>query len=192
MAKILVLTGHPRSDSLCGALAARCADGARAAGHDVRARALAAIPIDLAPPDYAAKDRPPAAWVAAFQADIAWADHWVIVAPLWWGGLPAALEALIDRVLLPGFAFRYHARGLGWDRLLAGRSARVILTMDTPPFVLRWLWGWPIVRRLRRQILGFCGFAPVAATLFGPVKTSSPATRDRWLAAAEAIGRAGG
>lgn len=189
MAQILVLTGHPRRDSLCAALAARYAFGARAAGHEVRTAALADLPIDLVAPDYHAPSADQPAWIAAVQADIAWCDHWVIVAPLWWGGVPAALKALIDRTLLPGFAFRYRPQGLGWDKLLTGRSARVMLTMDTPPWVLRWLWGWPIVRQFRTQILGFCGFAPVGVTLFGPVKTSDAAKRAQWLDQAEALGR---
>ena len=189
MTRVLVLTGHPRRESLCAALADSLARGAEASGHDVRRLALADLPVDLTPPDYAAVDAPPAPWVAEVQAAIADCEVLVIVAPLWWGALPAALDALLERVLLPGFAFRYHSRGLGWDRLLTGRRARLILTTDSPPWYLRWVLGWPLVRRLRRQVLGFCGIAPTAVTLFGPVKTSDASTRDRWLATAEALGR---
>jgi putative NADPH-quinone reductase len=189
MAKVLILTGHPRPDSLCAALAGRYAEAARAGGHEVRERSLATTAVDLEPPDYRRRDESPADWVREAQADLTWCDHLVIVAPMWWGGLPAGLEAWLDRVLLPGFAFRWHRTGMGWDRLLKGRSARVILTMDTPPLVLRWLWGRPILRRLKTQVLGFCGFAPVRFTTFGVVKTSTPETRAKWLAEAESLGR---
>lgn len=189
MTRVLVLTGHPRRESLCAALADSLARGAEASGHGVRRLALADLPVDPTPPDYAARDAPPAPWVAEVQAAIADCEVLVIVAPLWWGALPAALDALFERVLLPGFAFRYHSRGLGWDRLLTGRRARLILTTDSPPWYLLWVLGWPLVRRLRRQVLGFCGIAPTAVTLFGPVKTSDASTRDRWLATAEALGR---
>lgn len=60
-------------------------------------------------------------------------DHLVVGFPLWWGAEPALLKGLLDRVLLPGFAFKYHRSNVWWDRLLAGRSADVIVTMDTPP-----------------------------------------------------------
>ncbi|NLH82173.1 MAG: NAD(P)H-dependent oxidoreductase [Phyllobacteriaceae bacterium] len=190
MARILVLDGHPRQGSLSAALAERYAAAARATGHDLRTLALADLPVGVTPPDH----RPtggaePAPWVAAVQADLAWAEHLVIVAPMWWGSLPSALDALIEQVFLPGFAFRHHETDPWWDRLLTGRSARVILTMDTPPWVLRWLWRDPIGNRLRRQVLGFVGFAPIAITRFGPVRTSTPARREGWLATVESLGR---
>ncbi len=192
MTRILVLTGHPRSESFCAALAARYGEAATAAGHEVRARSLAEIPADLVAPDYRGEPAALPVWVTDLQADLAWCEHWVIVAPMWWGGLPAGLEAIFDRVLLPGFAFRYHREGLGWDRLMTGRSARVILTMDTPPWVLRWLWGRPILRRLETQVLGFCGFKPVRFSTFGVVRKSTAEQRAGWLAEAEALGRTGG
>jgi len=191
MSRIFVLVGHPRRDAFAAALAARYVEGARAAGHEVRVTSLADLPVGLVTPDYKAGDEARAAWVGDVQAAIEACEHWVIVAPLWWGSVPAALDALLEQVLLPGFAFRYRAGGLGWDRLLAGRSARVILTMDTPPWYLRWFLGRPVVRRLKAQVLGFCGIAPVEFTLLGSVKTSSPATREGWLAQVAALGRRG-
>ncbi len=189
MTRILVLVGHPRAESLCAGLAERYAAGAKAAGHELRLRSLGEVAPDLVAPDYRRGGAPLPAWVTDLQADLAWCEHWVIVAPMWWGGLPAGLEAVFDRVLLPGFAFRYHDRGLGWDRLMTGRSARVILTMDTPPWVLRWLWGRPILRRLKTQVLGFCGFAPVRFTTLGVVRRSTAEQRAAWLAQVEALGR---
>ncbi|MGE4323484.1 MAG: NAD(P)H-dependent oxidoreductase [Sphingobium sp.] len=97
-------------------------------------------------------------------------DHLVIGFPMWWGGEPALLKGLIDRVLLPGAAFRYHADDPFWDRLLAGRSADAIITMDTPGFYLRLAYGNPVTRRWRGQILGFCGFKPVRIARFGPIR----------------------
>ncbi|MBS88229.1 oxidoreductase [Sphingobium sp. GW456-12-10-14-TSB1] len=103
-------------------------------------------------------------------AAIAACDHLVVAFPMWWGSEPAQLKGLIDRVLLPGFAFRYHRDNPLWDRLLAGRSADVLITTDTPSWYLRWAYGNPVVRRWRGQILGFCGFKPLRITKFGPVR----------------------
>lgn len=103
-------------------------------------------------------------------AAIAACDHLVVGFPMWWGSEPAQLKGLVDRVLLPGFAFRYHRHDPFWDRLLAGRSADAIITTDTPSWYLRFAYGNPVVRRWRGQILGFCGFKPVRILKLGPTR----------------------
>ncbi len=101
-------------------------------------------------------------------------DHLVVAFPMWWGAEPAELKGLIDRVLLPKFAFAYHVGDPWWDKLMQGRSADCIATMDTPPFVLRWYYGNPLIRRWKGQVLGFCGFAPVRMLALGPVGENTP------------------
>lgn len=187
MSRILVLIGHPHPSSFCAALAETYCEGARLQGHEVRRLGLWQVEIDLTAPEYSSGGAP-AAWVSEAQAQIAWCEHIVIVTPMWWGGVPAAFKAFLDRVLLPGFAFKYHASGLGWDKLLAGRSARLIVTCDTPPLIFRWIFGQPLVRQFKTQILGFCGFSPVNTTVFGPIKTSSAEKRERWLRIVRGLG----
>ena len=100
-------------------------------------------------------------------------DHLVIAFPMWWGAEPAELKGLLDRMLLPGFAFAYHEDDPWWDKLLQGRSADVIITMDTPPLFLRFMYGNSIIHRWKKQVLGFVGFKPVRVAPFGPVKDGS-------------------
>ncbi|WP_117195253.1 NAD(P)H-dependent oxidoreductase [Rhizobium terrae] len=108
-------------------------------------------------------------------------DHLVVGFPLWWGAEPAALKGLMDRLLLPGFSFRYHREDVFWDRLLAGRSADVIITMDTPPWYLRWIYGDPVIRRLKHQVLGFCGFKPLRFLKLGVTRRGGAARQlDAW------------
>ncbi|MDN3645515.1 NAD(P)H-dependent oxidoreductase [Pontixanthobacter aestiaquae] len=95
-------------------------------------------------------------------------DHLVVAFPMWWGSEPAELKGLLDRVLLPGFAFAYHDDDPWWDKLMEGRSADVIATMDTPPIFLRLIYGNPLVKRWKKQVLGFCGFKPVRFLACGP------------------------
>jgi putative NADPH-quinone reductase len=102
--------------------------------------------------------------------------------------MPALQKGFIDRVILPGFAFKYHEGKLLWDKLLKGRSARLLVTMDTPPLWYRWVIGRPGHNQMRHSVLGFCGVKPVRVTQFGVVKKSSPATREKWLATARTLG----
>jgi NAD(P)H dehydrogenase (quinone) len=104
-------------------------------------------------------------------------DHLVVGFPLWWGAEPALVKGLVDRVLLPGFAFNYRRESVWWDRLLAGRSADVIATMDTPPWFLRLVYGDPVMRRWRSQILGFCGVKPIRQYRFGPTRRGEARNR---------------
>jgi NAD(P)H dehydrogenase (quinone) len=97
-------------------------------------------------------------------------DHLVIAFPMWWGAEPAMLKGLLDRLFLPGFTFAYHDQDTFWDRHMAGRSADVIITMDTPPFFLWLAYGNAIIRRWKGQVLGFAGFKPVRILPLGQVK----------------------
>ena len=121
---------------------------------------------------------------------VGWADHLVFVFPTWWGTMPAALKGFLDRVLLPGFAFEEHEDGPGWSKLLTGKSAHLLTTMDTPPWVYRWIYKSPGLNGIARATLGFCGIAPVRRSIFGPVKGSDPQRRALWLEAARRHGSA--
>ncbi len=98
------------------------------------------------------------------------ADHVVFVFPMWWGAEPAELKGLLDRVFLPGFTFNYHDDDTWWDKYMQGRSADVIITMDTPPLFHRIAHGNAIINRWKKQILEFAGFKPVRILPLGQVK----------------------
>lgn len=171
----LVIDGHPNPDSLTAALARRYA----AAYGDATALAVRDLAFD---PNlrlgYQGEQRAEPDVLRA-QALIEAADHLVVAAPVWWGSIPAILKGFIDRTFLPGWAFSYRKGGLVTG-LLAGRSARVIITTDSPLWYLR-LVGDTTVRHVRGRVLRFSGFSPVTATRLGPVRGSTLAQREAWL-----------
>ena len=117
-------------------------------------------------------------------------DHLVVAFPMWWGSEPAELKGLIDRLFLPGFMFAYHKDDPWWDRLMAGRSADVIITMDTPPIFLWLSYGNAISRRWKGQVLGFVGFAPVRVLPCGPVrKGGAEKSLAKWQVKLERLAR---
>lgn len=187
--RVLVILGHPRADSFCGAMAEAYASGAREAGHEVRLLAVGALTFDGILRHGFGPEQPLEPDLAAAQGDISWAQHLVFVYPIWWGAMPALLKGFIDRVLLPGFAFRYREGSHLWDRLLTGRSAHLLVTMDSPPWYYSLFSRAPGHNQMKRSILGFCGVAPVGISGFGPVRSSSRQKREGWLGQAKALGR---
>jgi putative NADPH-quinone reductase len=170
------------------------ADGARGAGHAVTRLNLSGMTFapDLGQSGFA-KAPPPEPDLEAALAAIAAAEHVVLVSPMWWGGLPAKAKGLFDRAFLPGRAFDPRIRRGGLPKpLFAGRTARLVLTSDTPTLWFRLLYGQAMRRQVERQILSFCGLKPQGFTHFSPVEHSTDAIRARWLDRARAIGAAGG
>lgn len=179
--KVLVVLGHPRTDSLCGALAEAYSDGARAAGAEVRSLELATLEFDpyvhTPSPNQQSLERD----LEAARDLVEWADHLAFVYPTWWGTMPALLKGFLDRIMMPGFAFRSCEGGTGYEGLLQGRSAQLITTMDTPPLIHRLLYRQPGTNAMARATLGFCGIRPVRSLMLGSVRDTDEAQREVWL-----------
>ncbi len=188
--KILVISGHPNPDSFCSALSRAYAEGAIGSRADVRLIDLSETPFN---PNlkygYRRRTELEPALVKAQEA-IRWADHLVFVYPTWWGAMPAILKGFIDRVFLPGFAFKYRNNSPLWDKLLQGKTARLIVTMDTPSWYNRLVYGRAGHNVMKRNILKFCGIKPVRITEVTPIKGSTDAQRAKWLDQARKLGAA--
>ncbi len=123
-----------------------------------------------------------------WRENVLWADHLLIVHPYWWGAMPSRAKTVLDRALTSGFGYKYHARGMGWEKLLAGRSADAVITSDTPPLLDTLLYRKPGRRVLKNQILAFCGIKPRKVVQFGSVKLASPGKIEGWIGKAEGMG----
>jgi NAD(P)H dehydrogenase (quinone) len=195
--RILVVIGTPLSGSLTHALAASYVEAARDADADIRVVDLAHDPIPAHPTHRdelrmprTADDRPLDPVAAAYIDDVRWADHLVFFYPQWWGTYPGALKSFIDRVFLAGFAFRYRATGRFWDRLLIGRTARIVMTMDSPRAWNRLKYRNASETSLKVATLGYCGIKTVGTTRFAEVRHRDQETRERWVAETARLGRA--
>lgn len=171
--RILVLNGHPdpKGAGLCRALADAYSDGATEAGHAVRRVDIAKLVFDPVRSQAEFEHGGVPADIAAVQESIRWADHLVVVFPLWLGDMPALLKAFFEQALRPGFAFSYRASGFP-EMHLKGRSARVIVTMGMPAFVYRWYFRAHGLKNLKRNILRFVGYSPVYDTIIGGLGSS--------------------
>ena len=190
--RILIINGHPDPDPahFCTALAEAYAEGAAGAGRALRRIDVAALefPILRRKAEFETGTPPPP--IAAAQADIEWADHLVLIYPLWMGTMPALFKAFIEQVFRPGFAMDQQ-RTRPWSTKLAGRSARIVITMGMPAAAYRWFFGAHSLRSLERNILKFCGIKPVRAFLAGSIDDSGGDRHERYLAQMRALGASG-
>lgn len=178
--KVLIILGHPRNDSFCSGLADAYEKGANDAGHEIRKVRVNDLDINLLRDPHAQEDNPEDD-VIRVQKDVSWADHMFIVYPTWWAAMPAISKSFFERVFTSGFAFKYKKDSPWWDKLLVGKSARVLATMDAPPFIYKLMFGQPGNKMIKKGILEFCGVKPVKIVNFGPIRSSSDEQRKKWL-----------
>ena len=187
--RVLIILGHPSIDSFCGAIATRYFEAATQAGCEVRIVQLGALNFDPVLHEGYNQIQTLEQDLLDAQADIMWAEHLVFVFPLWWGGVPALLKGFIDRTFLPGFAFKYRQGKVFPDKLLIGRTAHLLVAMDTAPWYYKWVYWMPGLHQMRKHTLAFCGIKPLTTLMFGPVLTSTTTQRQRWLQQAMALAR---
>ncbi|MCB9810756.1 MAG: NAD(P)H-dependent oxidoreductase [Candidatus Nomurabacteria bacterium] len=79
----------------------------------------------------------------------------VLIHPIWWGGMPAILKGFFDRLLTPGFGYKY-IKGIP-HKLFKDKKAVVFQTSGGP-------WWWTNVVQnararynIKNDILGFVG-----------------------------------
>jgi len=123
------------------------------------------------------------------QENLTWCEHFVLVYPNWWGGMPAELKGMWDRMFLPRFAFSMYKNGWGWHRLLKGRTARVIILCSNLPLYDYVLFG-NFAASIGWSILRFAGFS-TSITSFGPSEKASEPLRLKWVAKVEKLARKG-
>lgn len=181
MKKILIINGHPSRTSFDSGLAQAYKKGALSAGAEVQEIQIGQLDFD---PNLSSGYQTIQALepdLLSAQAKINWADHLLWVHPVWWGGLPAVTKGFIDRVFLPGFAFQYRPDSVWWDKLLKGKTAHIITTLDQPGWYYWLVYGRPSINQLKKCVLKFCGITPVRVTCVGPVRHSNDNFRKAWL-----------
>ncbi|MQY43365.1 flavodoxin family protein [Epibacterium sp. SM1969] len=182
--RILILNGHPAETSLSNMLADTYERAATEAGHEARTMHLHALTFD---PDHGfagyKEHKPLEADLVAFRDNLEWADHVVLTTPMWWGGLPAKLKGLLDRALLPGWAFDTRKLKFGGmpTPLLTGKTGRVFVTSDTPDVFFGLLYRKALLRQIKGQIFQFVGIKPTRITHFAPAGSAEPAKIHAWL-----------
>ena len=175
---IFVLLGHPDSDSLSAELARVYVEVAEAQGHNVRYVQLGDLDFDPILHKGYKKIQELEPDLLGVQENMKWADHFLLIYPNWWNTMPALLKGMFDRMFLPDFAFRFYKDRPGWEGLLRGKTARVIVLSGNTPLLIRFLFG-DYTNEITRGILGFAGYK-VFLNTFGPTQHRTPLQIARW------------
>ena len=189
MRSVLIINAHPRKESFCRALAERYREGAEESGADVKLINLIDLEFDPVLRTKNTQNEDLEEDILKVQDDIAKAGHLVFVYPNWWGTYPALLKGFFDRTFTSGFAFRYSKTSSMPEKLLTGKTARVIVTMDTPLWYYSIGYKKPGHNSIKRSILGLCGISPVRITAFSPIRNSTPEKRKKWLEKVYLLGK---
>ncbi|MBL7801855.1 MAG: NAD(P)H-dependent oxidoreductase [Chitinophagales bacterium] len=181
MQKVLIINGHPNPDSFNYGIAAAYKQGALTAGAEVKEIVVADLIFNLnLKYGYQKRSDLEPDLLDALEK-LKWCDHMVWIHPVWWGGLPAILKGFIDRIFLPGFVFQYRENSVWWDKLLIGKSARIITTLDQPSWYYWLMFGRPSVNQLKKSTLEFCGVKPVKVSYIGPIRNSTAEFREKQI-----------
>lgn len=195
--KIQAIVAHPRSNSFCHALFDRAVSTLRSAGHDLVIhdlylegfdpvlRADEAYTIGHTVEATLSKSKDPV--VSRHRDEITVANGLLIAHPNWWGKPPAILAGWLDRVLVPGVAYRLQSAEGEPEGLLSLEAALVLNTSDTPSERETKVLGDPLHLIWENCVLPYCGVKKVERRMFGAVAGSDLAQRQSWLATVETL-----
>ena len=176
MKNVLIVLGHPNPASFSHALAQHYEVGARLARAHVETLELGSLAFDPVLRGTQALEPD----LLHAQAALLRAEHVAWFFPTWWAGPPALVKGFIDRVFLPGFAYR-HDGGLLPTRLLSGRTARLVTSMDAPWLYYALWYRGALHHSFMRATLGYCGFSRVQSCTIYSMRKKTARQRERLL-----------
>lgn len=181
MKKVLIINGHPNKESFNFALANAYKKGAETTNaiiDVINIRDLNFNPnlefgyqkrTELEPDLLIAIDK------------IKNADHLVWIFPMWWSSFPAIMKGFIDRTFLPGITFDYKEGKIFQEKLLKGKTARIIITADSPRWYNYFIMKDSLIQQFKKGTLEFCGIKPVKTSYFAIVKKADSSVKTKWL-----------
>ncbi|MEV5719157.1 NAD(P)H-dependent oxidoreductase [Amycolatopsis mediterranei] len=188
---VVVLLAHPRPGSFNHALASRVVAALDGAGVSVRFHDLYAEgfdPVLTAEEAYTSGTRAeeflaaePDPLVRRHREELGTAGGLVAIHPNWWGKPPAILSGWLDRILVPGVAYRLDDAGGAPESLLSLRRLLVVNTSDTPQERERTLFGDPLDAIWRRCLAPYLGEPEVHRLVLRVVADAGAAQRAAWL-----------
>jgi len=188
--RIILILGHPSKNSFNKALLDAYQTGAESSGAKCKTIFISDLHFDVNLADGYKNGKADELEEDLVEAQrlFQWADHVVMAFPNWWGAMPAISKGFIDRLFLPGFAFKNHSGSTFPEKLLTGKSMRVLVTMDTPRFWFYLVHRASLYLILKKVVFGYVGFKPVIFSMFGFMRRSTDKQRTAWIRKVEQLG----
>ena len=186
--KILIINGHPDNESFNFGLSEAYRKGAKKS--DAEIKEINIRELDFNPNlqfGYRKRTELEPDLLKA-QEKLKWADHIVWIYPVWWGSVPAIMKGFLDRILLPGFAFKKREGSVWWDKYFTGKTSRLICTMDQPTWYYKLINKSPSHSAMKKLTMNFIGIKSVKITSIGPLRLSKEEWRKKWLQKVERLG----
>ncbi|KIX19877.1 NAD(P)H dehydrogenase [Flavobacterium sp. 316] len=188
MKEILIINGHPNKESYNFSLAEAYKKGAKTTNANIEQINICDLQFN---PNlefgYQKRTELEPDLLNAIEK-IKKANHIVWVFPMWWYGYPALMKGFIDRTFLPGIAYEYLENKALPKKLFKGKTARIIITTDTPRWYDYLFMKSPALNQLKRGTLQFCGINPVKTTYISIIKNSTISFREKWLSKVYLLG----
>ncbi|BCN44475.1 NAD(P)H-dependent oxidoreductase [Prescottella equi] len=191
MSHVMLLLAHPRPDSYCHAIADRIRTVLTDAGADVRFHDLYAEqfdPIVSAEEAYTTGEsveaylaRESDTVVGRHRAELREARGLVVVHPNWWGKPPAILAGWMDRVVVPGVAYRLPDATGEPESLVTIERMLVVNTSDTTAEREEAVFGDPLEAIWGRCLAPYLGGPSFVRHVLRPVTDATPQQRRVWL-----------
>lgn len=186
-----IVFNHPYGGSFCGAILAAVERGLKTGGHRCRV-----INLDQDDFDPVMRSKDLLAFVGAGRAGedaldaiddqvreykdhLEWAEHLVMIFPIWWMTTPAMTKGFIDKVIFPAIA--YDMKDGRLVSRLSLRKVTVITTMNTPADIYREVFGNPLEGSLIKGTFRQIGIENIEWTSLSEVKQVSREQREAWL-----------
>lgn len=187
----LIVFNHPYGGSFCGAILAAVERGLKTGGHKCRV-----INLDQDDFDPVMRSKDLLAFVGAgragedaidaiddqvreYKEHLEWAEHLVMIFPVWWMTTPAMTKGFIDKVIFPAIA--YDMKDGRLVSRLSLRKVTVITTMNTPADIYREVFGNPLEGSLIKGTFRQIGIENIEWTSLSEVKQVSRGQREAWL-----------
>lgn len=190
--RTLIVYNHPREGSFCSAIREAVENGLKTGNHEYKV-----VDLDRDGFDPVMREKDLAAFVKAgrigedglenvdpivlrYMKKLRWAEHLVLIFPIWWMTMPAMMKGFVDKVIFPGVVYKMEDGNLV-SMLSSLKQVTVITTMNTAQDVYKDVFGNSIEGSLIKGTFNKIGIHDIRWISLNKVKQSGDEKRWLWL-----------